>query len=86
MEGLNNGNHFTSPLILWLGGLKLLTMAYTVDLNTSGQRWTYSTYMNGSLTPYVSFYWGPTRTTWDLAGGSILVVVDGTKVTYHSSV
>ena len=30
----------------------------------------HSTCPNGSLTLCISFYWGPTKKTWDLAGAS----------------
>lgn len=45
-------------------------MAYIVDMNTSGRSWT----SLGTLGRFAdalssSFYWGPTKKTWDLSGG-----------------
>ena len=82
-KGSKTEYHFTSTHTLRLGELKLSTTEYTVDLNMSGRNWTLLTYRNGSLTPYIRFYWGPTKKTWDLAGG---YKTNGTKVRYCLSI
>ena len=54
---------------------------YIVDLNTSGGSYqTYLTHRDGSLTLYTSFYWGPTKKTWDLGWGKS---DNGAKVKNH---
>ena len=61
--------HSTSIRIRWHGESRSSMMVYTVDLNTSGQSWMS---LDMSEPPAdglrISFYWGPTKKTWDLPG------------------
>ena len=77
--------HFTLTHILRLGGLKPSMTAYIAGLNMSGQNSTTLNinHCNGSSTLYIRFYWGPTKKTWDLAGG---YKDNGTKVRRNLSI
>ena len=61
--------HSTSIHILWHGESKSSTMIYIVDSNTSGQGRMFLDLPGSPADDLrISFYWGPTKKTWDLPG------------------